>query len=56
MMDAAAICEAVTRPSKRFVPLKSEEQQAVLMLHRSREFLVRQHTMLVNARRTHLAE
>lgn len=56
MTDAAAICEAVTRPSMRFVPLKSEEQQAVLMLHRSRELLVRQHTMLVNALRAHLAE
>ncbi len=56
MADAAAICEAVTRPSMRFVPVKSEEQQAVLMLHRSRELLVRQHTMLVNALRAHLAE
>jgi len=56
MADAAAICEAVTRPSMRFVPMKSEEQQAVLMLHRSRELLVRQHTMLVNALRAHLAE
>jgi transposase len=56
MADAAAICEAVTRPSMRFVPAKSEEQQAVLMLHRSRELLVRQHTMLVNALRAHLAE
>lgn len=56
MTDAAAICEAVTRPSMRFVSLKSEEQQAVLMLHRSRELLVRQHTMLVNALRAHLAE
>ena len=56
MTDAAAICEAVTRPSMRFVALKSEEHQAVLMLHRSRELLVRQHTMLVNALRAHLAE
>ena len=56
MADAAAICEAVTRPSMRFVPVKSEEQQAVLMLHRSRELLVRQHTMLVNALRAYLAE
>jgi transposase len=38
----------------RFVPLKSEEQKAVLMLHRSRELLVRQHTMPVNALRVHL--
>ena len=56
MTDAAAICEAVTRPSMRFVPVKSEVQQAVLMLHRSRELLVRQRTMLVNALRAHLAE
>ena len=40
--DAAAICEAVTRPTMRFVPVKSAEQQAVLMLHRARELLVRQ--------------
>jgi transposase len=40
----------------RFVPVKSEEQQAVLMLHRSRELLVRQHMMLVNALRAYLAE
>jgi len=55
-MDAEAICEAVTRPSMRFVPVKSEEQQSVLMLHRVRELLVRQRTMLVNALRGHLAE
>lgn len=54
--DAEAICEAVTRPSMRFVPVKSEEQQSVLMLHRVRELLVRQRTMLVNALRGHLAE
>ena len=46
--DAAAICEAVTRPSMRFVPTKSEEQQSGLMLHRSRQLLVRQRTMLSN--------
>jgi len=40
--DAAAICEAVTRPSMRFVPIKSVEQQAALMLHRVRDLLVRQ--------------
>ncbi|ESY47064.1 hypothetical protein X744_32575 [Mesorhizobium sp. LNJC372A00] len=55
-MDAEAICEAVTRPSMRFVPVKSEEQQSVLMLHRARELMVRQRTMLVNALRGHLAE
>ena len=54
--DAEAICEAVTRPSMRFVPLKSEAQQSVLLLHRSRDLLVRQRTMLVNAVRAHLAE
>src|SRR6201981_1768965 len=54
--DAAAICEAVTRPSMRFVPTKSEQQQSGLMLHRSRHLLVRQRTMLSNAIRGHLAE
>lgn len=54
--DAAAICEAVTRPSMRFVAIKSEQQQAALMLHRTRELLVRQRTMLVNAIRGHMAE
>jgi transposase len=56
MADAEAICEAVTRPNMRFVPVKSEEQQAVLMLHRARELLIRQRTMLINALRGHLAE
>src|SRR6516165_6102034 len=51
--DAAAICEAVTRPTMRFVPIKTAEQQAVLMLHRTRDLLVRQRTMLVNALRGH---
>ena len=54
--DAAAICEAVMRPSMRFVPTKSEQQQSSLMLHRSRQLLVRQRTMLSNAIRGHLAE
>lgn len=54
--DAAAICEAVGRPHMQFVPIKTEEQQAVLMLHRTREMLVRQRTMLINATRAHLAE
>src|SRR6478735_4719189 len=53
--DAAAICEAVTRPSMRFVPIKTEEQTA-LMLHRARQLLVRQRTVLSNALRGHLAE
>src|SRR6187431_816476 len=54
--DAAAFCEAVTRPSMRFVPTKSEQQQSGLMLHRSRQLLVRQRTMLSNAIRGHMAE
>jgi transposase len=54
--DAAAICEAVTRPSMRFVLIKSEQQQSGLMLHRGRQLLVRQRTMLSNAIRGHLAE
>ena len=54
--DAEAICEAVTRPTMRFVAVKSVEQQSVLMLHRTRELLVRQRTMLVNAMRAHMAE
>ena len=54
--DAEAICEAVTRPTMRFVALKSVEQQGALVLHRTRELLVRQRTMLVNALRAHMAE
>ncbi len=54
--DAEAICEAVTRPTMRFVPVKSAERQSVLVLHRSRELLVRQRTMLINAIRGHCAE
>lgn len=54
--DAEAICEAVTRPTMRFVPIKTAEQQAVLMLHRTRDLLVRQRIMLVNALRGHMAE
>ena len=54
--DAAAIAEAVTRPHMAFVPVKGEEQQAVLMLHRTRDLLVRQRTMLINGLRGHLAE
>lgn len=55
-LDAEGICEAVTRPTMRFVAIKSPEQQAALMLHRTRQRLVRQRTMLVNALRGHLAE
>lgn len=55
-IDAEAICEAVTRPTMRFVPVKGEEQQAALAVHRTRALLIRQRTMLVNALRAHLAE
>jgi transposase len=54
--DAAAICEAMSRPEMRFVPIKSADQQAVLMLHKTRELLVKQRTMTVNALRGHLSE
>ncbi|CAO3378974.1 Mobile element protein [Azospirillum argentinense] len=54
--DAEAICEAVTRPTMRFVAVKTIEQQAALMLHKTRDLLVRQRTMLINALRGHLAE
>ena len=54
--DAAAICEACLRPSMQLVPIKSEAQQGVLVLHRTRELLVRQRTMTSNALRAHLAE
>ena len=55
-VDAEAICEAVGRPSMRFVAIKTAEQQAALLLHRGRERLVRQRTSLANALRAHLAE
>ncbi len=54
--DAEAICEAVTRPTMRFVAIKSAEQQSVLALHRTRDLLVRQRTQLVNMIRAQLAE
>lgn len=54
--DAEAICEAVTRPTMRFVPVKSAERQAALLDHKSRDFLIRQQTQTVNAIRAHLAE
>jgi len=54
--DAAALAEAVGRPAMRFVAVKSAERQAVLMLHRTRDLLVRQRTALGNAFRSHLAE
>ncbi len=54
--DAEAICEAVTRPTMRFVAVKSREQQAALSLHRTRDLMVKQRTQLVNMIRGLLAE
>jgi transposase len=54
--DAEAIAEAATRPTMRFVAVKTAEQQAVQMLHKVRDLLIRQRTMLINALRGHLAE
>ena len=50
-VDAAVVCEAMSRPGMRFVPIKSADQQAVLMLHKTRELLIKQRTMSVNAAR-----
>lgn len=55
-LDAEAICEAVQRPTMRFVPVKTVEQQGILMAHRTRSLLVRQRTMAANAMRAHLAD
>jgi transposase len=54
--DAEAICEAVRRPTMRFVEIKSEDQQAVLAIHRSRDLVVRQRTQVVNMIRSILRE
>jgi transposase len=54
--DAEAVCEAVRRPTMRFVPVKSPEQQAALSMHRARDLLVKQRTQLVNMIRGLLAE
>ena len=54
--DAEAICEAVRRPTMRFVQIKSPEQQGRLMQHRTRDLLMRQRTQVINALRAHLAE
>ena len=54
--DAAAICEAVTRPSMSFVPVKGVEQQGLSMLHSARSQLIGQRTQLINAVRAHLNE
>jgi transposase len=55
-IDAEAICEAASRPTMRFVPVKSIEQQSLATLHRCRDLLVKNRTMLINALRAHLAE
>ena len=54
--DAEAICEAVTRPSMRYVEVKTAEQQSVMVLHRTRAMLMRQRIQLSNAIRAHMAE
>ena len=54
--DAEAICEAVRRPTMRFVETETPEQQSCLMLHRTRHLFIRQQTAVVNAIRAHLAE
>jgi transposase len=55
-IDAEAICEAMSRPGMRFVPVKSAEEQAALMLLKARDLFVKQRTMLINAIRGHAAE
>ncbi|MCP4184017.1 MAG: transposase, partial [Hyphomicrobiales bacterium] len=54
--DAEAICEAVTRPTMRFVEVKTPEQQAILAVHRTRDLIVRQRTQTINMLRAQLAE
>ncbi len=54
--DAEAIAEVVTRLTMRFVAVKTEPQYAVLMLHKTRDLLVRQRTMLINPLRGHVSE
>jgi transposase len=54
--DAEAICEAVMRPTMRFVETKTPEQQSCLMLHRTRHLFIRQQTSVINSIRAHLAE
>lgn len=54
--DAEAICEAATRPTMRFVPVKTLEHQGVLALHRVRDLLIKNRTMLINALRGLVAE
>ncbi len=55
-VDAAAICEAVTRPTMRFVEVKTPEQQAILAVHRTRDLIIRQRTQTINMLRAQLAE
>ena len=54
--DAEAICEAVTRPSMRFVPTKTSRATGCLMLHRARHLFIRQQTAVINSIRAYLAE
>src|SRR5260370_37281525 len=55
-IDAEAICEAMSRPKMRFVPVKTAESQAALTMLAVRDLLVKQRTMLINAIRGHAAE
>jgi len=54
--DAEAICEAVTRPTMRFVPVKTPEEQAAGVVLKTRELFVRQRSQTANAMRAHMAE
>lgn len=54
--DAEAICEAVTRPTMRFVAIKSQQEQAAGMVLKTRELFIRQRTQSANAMRAHMAE
>jgi transposase len=54
--DAEAICEAVSRPTMGLVPVKTAEQQAIAIVLKSRDLLVRQRNQALNALRAHLSE
>jgi transposase len=54
--DAEAICEAVTRPTMRYVPVKTQDEQSAGMVLKARDLLIRQRTQTINALRAHLAE
>jgi transposase len=54
--DAAAICEAVSRPAMRFVPIKTVEQQADVATHKARQIFIKQRTMMMNSLRGLMAE